>query len=103
MVKTEPRLTAAVLSPSTAAYDRGLKFSHYRSIASLQEFILIDLDTCSADCYRKGADGLWVLQPFARDEAVTLASVALELGAAQLFAEVPKSRGIYKRYVINSF
>ena len=56
MVKTEPKLIAEVLSPSTAAYDRGLKFSHHRSIASLQEYMLIDLDTRSTDCYRKGAD-----------------------------------------------
>ena len=37
MVKTEPKLIAEVLSPSTAAYDRGLKFSHYRRLASLEE------------------------------------------------------------------
>ena len=91
MVKTEPRLIAEVLSPSTAAYDRGVKFSHYRSLASLQEYLLIDLDTRSTDCYRKGADGLWVLHPFARGEPVSLASVALELRADQLFAEVPEA------------
>ena len=90
LVKTEPKLIAEVLSPSTAAYDRGLKFSHYRSLASLQEYVLIDLDTRSTDCYRKGADGLWVLHPFARGVPVSLASVALELTAAQLFAEVPE-------------
>ena len=90
MVKTEPKLIVEVLSPSTAAYDRGLKFSHYRSLASLEEYVLIDLDTRSTDCYRKGADGLWVLHPFARGEPVSLASVALELSAAQLFAEVPE-------------
>jgi hypothetical protein len=45
----------------------------------------------ATDCYRKGPDGLWVLHPFARGEAVSLASVALVLGAAQLFAEVPES------------
>ena len=90
MVKTEPKLIAEVLSPSTAAYDRGLKFSHYRSIASLEEFVLIDLDTRSADCYRKGADGLWVLHPFVRGATVVLASAALELSAAKLFAEVPE-------------
>lgn len=89
MVKTEPKLIAEVLSPSTAAYDRGVKFSHYRSLASLEEYVLIDLDTRSTDCYRKGADGFWVLHPFARGEPVSLASVALELSAAQLFAEVP--------------
>ena len=88
MVKTQPKLIIEVLSPSTAAYDRGLKFSHYRSLPSLEEYVLIDLDTRSTDCYRKGADGLWVLHPFARGEAVELASVALVLGAAQLFADV---------------
>ena len=91
MVKTEPKLIAEVLSPSTAAYDRGLKFSHYRRLTSLQEYVLIDLDTRNTDCFRKGADGLWVLHPFGRGEAVSLASVALELSAEQLFAEVPET------------
>ncbi len=90
LVKTEPKLIAEALSASTAAVDRGLKFSHYRSLASLQEYVLIDLDSRSTDCYRKGADGLWGLHPFARGEPVALASVALELTAAQLFAEVPE-------------
>jgi Uma2 family endonuclease len=88
LVKTEPKLLIEVLSPSTAAYDRGLKFSHYRSLPSLQEYVLIDLDTRNTDVYRKGADGFWVLHPFASGEAVELASVALTLPAAQLFADV---------------
>ena len=88
MVKSEPKLIAEVLSPSTAAYDRGPKFGHYRTLSSLEEYVLVDLDTRTTDCYRKGADGLWVLHPFARDQTVVLASVALELTAAQLFAEV---------------
>ena len=91
MVKTEPKLIAEVMSPSTAAYDRGVKFSHYRRIPSLQEYLPIDLDTRSTDCFRKRDDGSWVLHPFARGETVLLASVALELSAAQLFAEVPET------------
>ena len=89
MVKTEPKLIAEVLSPTTAAYDRGLKFGHYRTLPSLEEYLMVDLDTRATDCYRKGADGLWVLHPFGRGEAIQLASVALTLTAAQLFAEVP--------------
>jgi len=88
MVKSAPKLIVEVLSPTTAAYDRGLKFSHYRTLPSLEEYLLVDLDTRATDCYRKGADGLWVLHPFARGEAVELASVALTVTAAQLFAEV---------------
>lgn len=91
MVKSEPRLIAEVLSSSTAAFDRGVKFSHYRSLPSLEEYLLVDLDTRHVDCYRKGADGLWVLHPFARGQAVTLSSVALEVSAAQLFAEVAQN------------
>lgn len=88
MHKAEPKLIAEVLSPGTAAYDRGLKFSHYRTLASLQEYVLIDLDSRRVDCYRLGADGLWVLHPVAPGETLVLASVALEMGAAQLFADV---------------
>lgn len=90
-VKSEPRLIAEVLSPSTAAYDRGLKFSHYRRLESLQEYLLIDLDTRTVDGYRKGADGLWVLHPFGKGETVSLASVALDIPAVQLFAEIPEA------------
>ncbi len=86
--KTEPRLIVEVLSPSTAAFDRGLKFSYYRSLPSLEEYLLVDLDSRSVDGYRKGADGLWVLHPFARGQTVELASVALALTAEQLFADV---------------
>lgn len=88
LVKTEPKLIVEVLSPSTAAYDRGVKFSHYRKLPSLEEYVLVDLDSRSTDVYRKGADGLWVLHPFAASEAVSLASVALTVSAAQLFADV---------------
>ena len=90
IVKSEPKLIVEVLSSSTAAYDRGLKFGYYRALPSLQEYMLVDIDARSTDCYRKGADGLWVLHPFAKGEPVLLASVALEITAVQLFAEVPE-------------
>lgn len=86
--KSEPKLIIEVLSPSTAAYDRSLKFSHYRKLPSLEEYVLIDIDTRSTDCYRKGLDGLWVLHPFTEGDAVEFASVALTISAAQVFAEV---------------
>ncbi len=88
LIKREPVLLVEVLSPSTAAYDRGAKFSSYRQLASLQEYVLIDTDTRTTDVYRKGADGLWVLHPFAGNEAVELTSVALTIPAAVLFDEL---------------
>ena len=88
LVKAEPKLIIEVLSLSTAADDRGQKFSYYRSLPSLQEYALVDLDTRRTDGYRLGADGLWVLHPFEAGEAVHLASVALNITSAQLFAEI---------------
>ena len=88
LVKREPLLIVEVLSPGTAAYDRGAKFSSYRQMASLEEYVLVDTDTRATDVYRKGADGLWVLHPFARDQAVILASVALTITSAALFDEL---------------
>lgn len=87
-VKTEPKLIVEVLSPSTASYDMGLKFTHYRRLDSLQEYMLVDIETRTTYGYRKGPDGLWVLHPFAQGETVALASVALEIPAAKLFDEV---------------
>ena len=39
-----PTVLVEVLSPSTEAYDRDRKFSRYRQIASLQEYILVSQD-----------------------------------------------------------
>ena len=88
LIKCEPNLLIEVLSPTTAAYDRGEMFARYRGIASLSEYVLVDIDTRRADVYRKGADGLWVLHPFEAGQLVVLASVELEIGADRLFAEV---------------
>jgi Uma2 family endonuclease len=88
LVKTQPLLVVEVLSASTAAYDRGAKFGFYRRLPSLREVALIDPDARTADVYRLGSDGLWVLHPFASGETVAFASVGLELGSGQLYADV---------------
>lgn len=97
LVKREPTLLVEVLSPSTASYDRGQKFALYRQLDSLQEYAVIDIAERNVDVYRKGADGLWVLHPFARGEAVVLGSVGLSISSDALFADVeedpPQSAG----------
>ena len=89
MIKREPVLLVEVLSPSTAAFDRGDKLEAYRSIDTLREYLLVDPDKRRADLYRLGADGLWVLHPFDVGSTVQLASVQLDIAPAALWAEVP--------------
>ncbi len=43
-VVLNPLLVVEVLSPLTEGYDRGGKFDHYRTIASLQEYLLVEQD-----------------------------------------------------------
>ena len=88
LIKSEPKLVIEVLSPRTAAFDRGGKFALYRLLPTLEEFALVDIDSRRTDVYRRGGDGLWVLHPFDAGETVELASVELQVTAGQLFAEV---------------
>ena len=88
LVKREAVLVVEVLSPSTAAFDRGDKFADYRLLPSLREYLLLDPDKRRGDLYRKGGDGLWVLHPFGSDEAVRLDSVGLTLEAQALWEDV---------------
>jgi Uma2 family endonuclease len=78
-----PRAIAEVLSESTESYDRGKKFAHYRTIPSLQEYILASQDEPLLERFARQADGSWSLMEFSG-----LASV-LEFASVQ--ARVPLS------------
>ena len=54
-----PILVYEVLSPSTEAYDRGDKFTHYKSITSLREYLLIAQHRPHVTHYVKQEDGSW--------------------------------------------
>ena len=89
LIKREPVLVVEVLSPSTAAYDRGDKFASYRQLPSLTEYLLVDVDSRRCDLFRKQpADGLWELHPSAPGEGVQLASVDLMVSAEALWADL---------------
>jgi len=77
--KTDAVLIVEVLSPSTAAFERGAKFGHYRLLPSMNEYLIIDIETRTADLYRKAENNTWVLRPYSGNDAVELASVGLSL------------------------
>jgi Uma2 family endonuclease len=93
-VKTDARLVVEVLSPSTAAYDRGDKFASYRLLPSLAEYLLVDVDSRRCDLFRKrDTDGLWVLHPSGPGAGVHLASVGLTIPADALWADLEPPAG----------
>lgn len=56
---TNPTLLIEVLSPSTEAYDRGDKFTYYKSIPSFQEYMLVAQHRPHITHYVRQADGKW--------------------------------------------
>jgi Uma2 family endonuclease len=82
-------LIVEVLSDSTAAFDRGDKFAHYRKLPSLTHYLLVDSDQPAIDLFRRGADGLWVLHPLGLDDRLVLdGPQRVEVPVAALYEEV---------------
>ena len=59
-----PKVIVEVLSESTEKFDRGKKFQYYRTIPSLQEYILISSQEYLIECFRRTKNDLWTLQTY---------------------------------------
>lgn len=84
-----PSVIIEVLSPSTEAYDRGNKFTHYRSIPSLQTYLLISQNHPACELFERQPDGRWILSDAeGLDRQVTLAAIGCELALAAIYERV---------------
>lgn len=93
LVFAAPTLVVEVLSPSTPSYDRGSKFTLYRSLPSLREYMLVDPDTREVQLFRRGADALFTPHDLTGRERIHLESVACELLATDVFDGVEPEAG----------
>jgi Uma2 family endonuclease len=82
-----PRLIVEVLSEGTEAYDRGEKFQLYRSIPTLQEYVLINSRRVAAEVFRKNEEGLWTLasEAFDGEGSIEIASIGLTLTVRAIY------------------
>ncbi len=85
MVFRNPKAIIEVLSNSTQAFDRGLKFAAYRQIGSLAEYVLVDPDTRSVEVFRRNERGLFELHDQTAAPELHLVSVGLRLAMAEVF------------------
>lgn len=86
--KSSPCLIVEVLSGTTEGFDRGKKFTDYRHLKSLQEYVLISQDTMSVECFRRNEEGRWELYPYEKGEEVHLASVDFHCAIATIYEDV---------------
>lgn len=92
-VVTNPTLIVEVLSDSTEAYDRGDKFRHYRSIQSLQAYLLLSQYQMQAELFLRQPDGTWSLSSYQDpSESIPLRIVEAELSLAEVYDKVELSR-----------
>jgi Uma2 family endonuclease len=84
-----PSLIVEVLSPSTELYDRGRKFEHYCSLASVSEYLLVSSERVRAELFTRQSDGRWLLTVVGRPEdSLDLQSVGAHLALADLYERV---------------
>lgn len=54
-----PAMIVEVLSPATESYDRGDKFTLYRLLDSLFDYILVSQDRVEVEVWTRGSDNRW--------------------------------------------
>lgn len=86
---TNPVVIFEVLSPSTEAYDRGGKFSHYRALESLEEYVLISQSEARVERFRRLSGNRWVLsESIGIEAAMELESVPCRLALSEIYDKV---------------
>ncbi len=83
-----PCLIVEVLSATTEAFDRGDKFNDYRNLESLQEYVLVSQTRKRIECFRKNAEGQWVLYPYNEADEMHLVSVDFRCAIADIYEDV---------------
>ena len=83
-----PVVIVEVLSPSTAAFDRGEKFEHYQELTSLQDYILVSQYQVWVEHHsRQGQQ--WEPTEFrALDEVLPLTSIGCKISLRDIYTRV---------------
>ena len=84
-----PQLIVEVLSDSTEAFDRGDKFSYYKSIESFSEYLLVAQHRPHVSQFIKHGDGFWANFEFNDlNDTVELRSVSCSLPLVSIYRDV---------------
>ena len=83
---TNPTVMVEVLSKGTEAYDRGEKWSHYRKLPSLREYVLVSSQRIAVEVFRRGVDGEWIYNSYGPGERASLPSIELDLAVDAIYS-----------------
>jgi Uma2 family endonuclease len=83
-----PCLVVEVLSPETESFDRGDKFTDYRRLESLQEYVLISQTQMSVECFHRTSEDEWVLYSYGEADRIHLVSVDFQCAVTEVYKNV---------------
>lgn len=84
-----PLLICEVLSESTAAWDRGMKFWHYRHVESLLEYVLVSQDNWLVEIYRRQPNSAWLMESLdGGDDILKMESVGCEVPLKEIYSGI---------------
>lgn len=85
-----PTVIIEILSPSTERYDRGMKFQHYRGIATLQEYILVAQDKHHIERFaRQDHSNEWLFsEAVGLETSLFISSVQVTLALSDVYEQV---------------
>lgn len=87
-VLLNPSAIIEVLSPSTAAFDRGDKFAAYRSIVGLDEVVFVSQHERRVETYTRQADDSWLMRESRADGALALRSLSTPVPLERIYKDV---------------
>jgi Uma2 family endonuclease len=86
---TNPILIVEVLSKSTSSYDRGEKFHFYRTIDSLNEYILVEQDQMAVEQFTKIDRNKWQFQSYEHSsEQIEFAYIPATICLADIYDRI---------------
>lgn len=85
----DPILIVEVLSIGTEATDRREKLLAYRTIGSLNEYVLVSQDEPRVEIHRRKRELAWELVEYSGLETVEFSSVSLRLEMREIYEGVP--------------
>ncbi len=84
-----PILIIEVLSPSTRDYDCGRKFTLYRAIPSLREYITVAQETPFLEQRTRQDDGSWIFtETKGMESSLSLKSIGCEVPFSSIYSKV---------------
>lgn len=84
-----PTLVVEVLSESTAAFDRGDKFAAYRTLPSLQDYVLVDIPSRRVETFRRAPDHDWLFHAsLPEDGDCLLPSLGVSIPFEEIFENI---------------